>query len=716
MEKANKIKKYLFYISIFFVCLIWTHFSKLYLYHNAEEKPTEWWTISEGFIWDFPHLNPLKNSNNYNNYIISLLYRSLLTYDPETKKIVWDIANCDIRNLKYVECFINENVTWSDWSNITVSDIISTYNVIQKFNLNPNINSILENTTIEERAWVITFSNIKKNVNFLNLLFQPIVSKQVLDKITEREINWSFNPSNWLYSSKYKIDKIWYDDSSKIRKLTLIKNDMYHKNDTLISRIVLKFFKDTSHFLKHKDSVNLFLDKDNILWWSTPRLKKYDFTLPQYFSAYINKEKIKDKDLRTILLNNINNKDILSQLWNWYKSVTNPYLSDKTINNDINNSKLEEILEKNWYYKTNKLADKIAEEKIKNKKIEVFNKENTKSSYIITESINHKYNFINADNILLKWNINWKKVSSIYINDYKLKSFKPWKKEFYYRLKTNYNNIKEWFNTYKIQFEYEWEKETVEEFYIIYYKDKEKLESEKNKIIENYISKDITIDDNIKSNETVELIENNNFYYNSKKEKFTLNLIYLDSQKEWLIIANNIKSSYKKLWIEVNITPISINTLNQMLNDWVKDYDLILIWVNLWYFDFNIFPYFHSSQVKNWYNFSNIKKPGLDYILEELKSKILSENKTKTLEDKVLDLLKEEQVVKTIFTPILYNFVDNNIKNYKLDNFIPSSIIRKYSIYKAYVTSEKNIKFQEKSFSNFLSFIIEILKKNDWSQ
>lgn len=717
MEKAKKIKKYLFYISIFFIFVLWTHITNLYLYHNAEIEPTEWWTVSEGFIWDFPTLNPLINSNDYNLYINSLLYRSVLTYDQEGKKIVWDIANCDIRNLAYIECFINDNAKWSNWTDITTWDIISTYNIIKKYNLNPTLNTILENTTIEERAGVIIFSNRKKNINFINLLFQPIVSEQVLNKLTERQLTWSFDPSNWIYSNRYIVDSIWYDDASKIKKLVLVKNDMFINNESLISRIVLKFFKNTPHFLKYKDSVNIFLDKDNIISWSTtPRFKKYEYTLPQYFAAFINKERIKEKELRTILLNNIDRSSILETLWKWYEWVQNPFLIENNdIDDNIKDISIQEELNKLWYYKSDNLVEKNIEKQNKDYIEKTFNDNNYKVDYITNEWINNKINFIKEDNILLKWDVLDKNPSEVYINDYKLKSYKSWDKYFYYRLKESYDNIKEWVNKYEIKFTINGEQEVIESIQIIYHKDEEKLENEKDKILSQY-SKEL--EKNEKSLDTTEIEKeverlDPKYFYNSDNEKFTLNLMYLDSQKEWSIIAENIKNNYNKIGIEVNINPINISSLNEIVTSWNKDYDIILVWINLGYFDFNIFPYFHSSQVKNWYNFSNIKKPWLDYVLEELKSKILTESKTDDLKIKVLELIKEEQIVKTIFTPVIYNLVDNNIKNYNLGEKINSSIIRKNSIFNAYISSKKNIKFEEKSILDFISFIFDIIKKND---
>jgi hypothetical protein len=61
--------------------------------------------------------------------------------------------------------------------------VIATYNIIKNGNLNPVINGILSQTTIEEKSGNIIFRNKVKDVNFINLLLQPIVSKETLDNI-----------------------------------------------------------------------------------------------------------------------------------------------------------------------------------------------------------------------------------------------------------------------------------------------------------------------------------------------------------------------------------------------------------------------------------------------------------------------------------------------------------------------------------------------------
>jgi hypothetical protein len=64
--------------------------------------------------------------------------------------------------------------------------------------------------------------------------------------------------------------------------MTLTKNSEYFQNDAFVDTILLKLFRDNAHFLKHKNSINIFNDKENILGDTVPRLKSYAYTLPQF--------------------------------------------------------------------------------------------------------------------------------------------------------------------------------------------------------------------------------------------------------------------------------------------------------------------------------------------------------------------------------------------------------------------------------------------------
>ena len=122
----------------------------------------------------------------------------------------------------------------------------------------------------------------------------------------------------------------------------------------------------------------------------------------------------------------------------------------------------------------------------------------------------------------------------------------------------------------------------------------------------------------------------------------------------------------------------------------------MLIGINLGYFNSNTFPYFHSSQVKNGYNFANFKKLGLDILLEELKSNNLSSTKRQELEIKILDILHDENIIKVFYTPKLHLLADKNIKNFSFPEYIPDSKHRYFPLLSAYLLEKKIIAKEQK--------------------
>lgn len=81
----------------------------------------------------------------------------------------------------------------------------------------------------------------------------------------------------------------------------------------------------------------------------------------------------------------------------------------------------------------------------------------------------NNYNYITNNHLILNWKIDEEEVDAIYINDYKLRLFKPWDKSFSYILNTEkYINLKKWKNIYNIYFEKNWVKELKEKIVFFY--------------------------------------------------------------------------------------------------------------------------------------------------------------------------------------------------------------------------------------------------------
>ncbi len=729
----SKLKKYLFLISLVLLLVIGAHMIFVYLYEDAKEVPVKGWVVSEWIIWEFPHLNPLILSTDHNKYINRLLYRSLLNYDIEEGKISNDLASCDTSNLLYVECYLENNIAWSNGEPITAEDIISTFNLFKKSEVNPVMSSLLAETEIEEKDGTIIFSNEKKDISFLNVFFQPILPENVINNLTTDEMKSSFSPLDSVYSGRYVIGSVDQDETVGITKISLERNTNYFQNNMFIDTLILKLFKDENHFLKHKNSVNIFNDKQNILWESIPRLEPFEYILPQFVSVFLNSDTIESETMRNYLLRNINRTELIASLWiDAVQEIKNPFLTETEI--DVaKTSDLGFTLWKLWY-KSKKELLSVAEENQKEKEAEAAKKQaktisaeanpkpitqkvEQESLSIITNPTNDKYNFITEDNVLLKWKVDDDQITAVYINDYKLNWFSQWDDVFYYRLIKWYDSIVEGKNEYKIYFEKDWERELIEEIVYFYYTDSEKLEDEKQKFFwwETIASApSSTISSGTGSTIDSEELDrvralDNRFYYQDDLTPYSINLLFINSDKNISDTVNFIKESIENAGIKINIIESSVASLTNDLRKEDAPYDMVVIWVNLGYLDFNMFPYLHSSQAESGYNFSNIKNLSLDILLEEMKWNNLSNTKILELEEKIWEILKEEQILKTLYSPKLKLLVDKNIENYSLASYMPDDIYRLNPLINSYISKKKTIDKENKSSPGFVRFLFTSL-------
>ena len=176
-----------------------------------------------------------------------------------------------------------------------------------------------------------------------------------------------------------------------------------------------------------------------------------------------------------------------------------------------------------------------------------------------------------------------------------------------------------------------------------------------------------------------------NYYYNQDAEKFTLRLVYVNTDALIWNAVNTIKDLLQAKWIALEIQALDLWEITLWLRNEDLEYDMIILGINLWYFESNIFPYFHSSQVQNGYNLANYKKLSLDILLEELKSNNLSVTKREELELKMLDIIWKESIIKVLYTPKISLLVDKNIKNFSLPDFLPDSRHRYYPLLESYL-------------------------------
>lgn len=189
----------------------------------------------------------------------------MLQYSTESGTFESDLVSCNLDNLLYIECVLENNLTWSDGTNITPSDIKSTLNIIKQTKVNPIMASLLEETVIETSDDSISFKNQSKDINFLHIFMQPILPESVVQTLDTENIDGKFSQVSGVYSGRFVLTNISQDETVGITKITLGKNKNYFGNDMYINFLILNLFRDEAHFLKNKNSFNIFNDKNSII-------------------------------------------------------------------------------------------------------------------------------------------------------------------------------------------------------------------------------------------------------------------------------------------------------------------------------------------------------------------------------------------------------------------------------------------------------------------
>jgi len=95
--------------------------------------------------------------------------------------------------------------------------------------------------------------------------------------------------------------------------------------------------------------------------------------------------------------------------------------------------------------------------------------------------------------------------------------------------------------------------------------------------------------------------------------------------------------------------------------------------------------------------------------LEELKSTTLAPEKIKELEKKVSEILKNESIVKILYTPVLKQLIDKNIKRYNFPAYLKDDSLRIESLKNAYLLEKKIINIKEKGIIDFIKFLFHNL-------
>lgn len=711
MSVFKKIKKYLLILSLFFTIIIWAHLIYVYLYDGAAKMPVIGWTVSVWFVWEIPTLNPLEFwKNSSNDYILQFLYKSLLRYDSVTRTMEWNLANCDLwKDFSRIKCFIKKWNTWSDWSPVTKEDVLATYRALKNSDINTIAQKDLQTVDINDKWEYIEFLSNNADLLVLDIFSFPIIKESQINKI----LDWKMTDKDIITSGQYLFWKKEIDTKYNTKKVTILRDNDNSSTWSYIWKYIFKFYEDPNSLIKNEDSLNvIFEDTNTKKIIVSPRFLAYKYILPQYIGLFMNTAKIINVDLRKYLLfqlENANYWDILNKdVW---KEIYNPFFTEDRITPVLWNKDIASILNSLWFYKKDVLSTEISKKFDEMLKPQKTNTWIALSSYFTTPT-NKKISFTNNTwEILISWNVpSW--TEAVYINDFKLTSFVSWNTKFYFRAKKEYNTLKSWVNYYWLTTEVAWKKTKRETITVYAYEKPEELEAKRVEITNNiWKTKELSEAEKTKIlwDKSTELLKidalDSTYYYDKNLNKFKLNLEFLDNWQIFSSLADKIKEEFKTLWIYVDVQSVDQKKIENIVNKWEKDYDMLLTWVNHWYYYYNITPFFHSWQAKEWFNFAKLKNTHLDLLLEKLKASNLSDEKLKAIEKESFDVFKTEAVVKTFYDPYSKFYVDKNLKDIIKVEMLPNSYYTYDTIKNSYIMEKWTIDYSQKSIAGFFKWL-----------
>ncbi len=698
MSAFPSIRKYLTILSLFFFFVTLGHLALAYLYLGSKTVPERGGAVSVGFVNAVPSLSPVQaGADPVADFALRLLYRSLLRYDVESRTMRGDLANCDLgKDFSEIRCFPKDGAAWNDGTPVTKADVLATYALFSETDLNKRLQAALSKTSVEDSGDAIVFRTDDPNVDLLEVFTLPIVSAEAAESIRKGE----FRPESGPFSGPYAFEKRETDAASQSERIVLSQNPNF-STPPYVSRYALRFFSDRDALLSARDSLNVVYPSRAVGPISSPRFAPLKLSLPEFVGVFANVSEL-PADLRSLVLSLIGNAKLASAETASSKPVKNPFFTDESAIPEPETKNPEEILAKHGFFKKAALIERL--------KRPVPAKAAKTNRYFVSPTNEATYVGGDAEEILISGSVP-DSVTEVYVNEYRLQSFVPKSGKFYYRAKTSLRTLREGRNEYALSFVENGVKVRKESLVVEYVKDpaerekrRSELRSEAARIaaasssgaLETAMAKYDGLDPNA--------------YYDESGNPFVLRLRYAAVSPEIPLLASEIAEVLKGAGFSVDAAEISTEDLQKkVILGGQKEYDLLLAGVNLGLLGYNVFPFFHSGQAEVGYNFSKIKNPSLDVLLEELKSKDFGDEGLKNVRSKILAILRKEAAVVAVSSPYLPYSIDRSVKNAHVPEIVPSSPYLFDVLEGAYVNESRIADFRDKSVGGFVGWVRGLL-------
>lgn len=314
--------------------------AKFYNKH-FQPAPKQGGVYAEGLMGAPQYINPLYCSvNDVDNDIASLVYSSLLKRDGKGK-LIKDLAldyssGADGKTYKFT---IRQGVKWHDGGDLTVDDVVFTFNTIKDKQYDSPLRAGFNGVEIKKLDdKTIKFDLVDSYAAFLDLMTFGILPEAQWSQIPANAVKLTGMNLKPIGSGPYKIKSLVKDKNGNIRQYNLAVNENYYGSKPYIAELNFKFFPDFNSAIAALNSGNVI---DAISYLpnelsgsvaAQDHLNYYKLNMPQLTSLYFNlrlNSALNDKKVRQALEMAVNKRDLAEKNFGDLAAViSSPILPD----------------------------------------------------------------------------------------------------------------------------------------------------------------------------------------------------------------------------------------------------------------------------------------------------------------------------------------------------------------------------------------------------
>ncbi|MBU2474500.1 hypothetical protein KKA20_00890 [Patescibacteria group bacterium] len=300
----------------------------------------------EGLIGSPKHINPLYSKiNDVDADIGQLIFSSILKLD-KNQKLVNDLAvNYNISEDNKIYTFIiREDAKWHNEENVTVDDIIFTFNAIKNIQYQSPLRISFIGVDIEKiDNKTIKFILSEPYAAFLELLTFGILPQDLWSQIPIESAGFAELNLKPVGSGPYKLKSFAKDKMGVIKKYILEFNDNYYGKKPYIQNLSFNFFVDIEELINALNNNDIdgigylpYSRKDDLV--SSNFLELHNLYLSQINAIFFNQEKqpvLKNQKVRQALAFAVNKHKIIADTFNGQaRIIDGPILPDSIWYND----------------------------------------------------------------------------------------------------------------------------------------------------------------------------------------------------------------------------------------------------------------------------------------------------------------------------------------------------------------------------------------------